>query len=374
MSSNLFSAGPTQAQDGSASSIVRKRSPQNDALRLAWSLRPRATFCDARDLPDAETIATADAEARALAIEVNGRPLARIGRLAGRLAAPVKATMPRAVSLTDLPRIGQCDIDTHDAFFGILRCRGFNAWVLYASQASALALLHKDLRDSATRLTDERLRLLEQGLRLCIGLSTGAPVPAQDRPFSRSAAEATIVTSVRRWLRGHHMFAVLSQGLILCFTDVARFHARGETAGTIAAADAAAFLLKASAASLELTGDMPPAHYNDVVRNAMAPPIMPPGFSGLHSRDHRHLVKCMKDAKDALEALKATHPDVYARIPAALTEVYDSHKLVCSAFLGNSEKSLLMAANAQASGADQLENFKRSRLRMIGAHGQKACA
>lgn len=371
MSSSLYPAIVETAQSAGASPAGRGRKLSNDALRLTWSLRPRGYFCEPHALVAAAT-GLAGSEAAALAVQATALPLRKLGPIADAFAQMLKAQMPRAVSLAELGRIGQCDMDTHDAYFGIARCDRFDARVLLGSQVMALSLLHKDLRGSATRVHVDRLRLLEQGLRLCIARVTGMPAPSHIMPLPRSSTPTSEASSARRWLRGHHMFAVLSQGLILCFSDISKMHASGETEKAVAAAEAAAFLLRASAASLEFTGDMPPEHYNNIVRIAMAPPIMPPGFSGLHSRDHRHLVKCMKDAKDALEALKLSHPDVYAGIPAALTEVYDSHKLVCSAFLGNSERSLLMASEAPISGAEQLENFKRSRLRMIGVRTQGA--
>jgi hypothetical protein len=332
-----------------------------------WAQRPKALFCDPTELSLIAVQETLDPMIRDIAHVALGTPANKLRPLLALLRAHRGAVKFPGQTLARIRSLPQSDMAVHDAFFGIRRLRDVDAATLVISHLEALELLQTDLRAASTRLDDSRLWALDRGIRLSIAAATGGTVPVTPLPLQRTSKAASAATSVRRWLRGHHTFAALSQGLILSFDTLTEAQRAGDLGTMITATATAAEILVACAASLEFTGDLPAHHYNDIIRHAMAPPLLPAGFSGLHSRDHRQLVKGMKDARPALDGLKTIAPDVQARVPAALAEVYESHKAVCSAFVGADEKSLLMSSEMPPSSIEQLENFKRSRLRLIGA-------
>ena len=66
------------------------------------------------------------------------------------------------------------------------------------------------------------------------------------------------------------------------------------------------------------------------------------------------------------EALRHGLPGAHADAVASMIRLYDNHKQVCSRFIGVDQGSLLMNAASDETAVDQLEKFKRSRLRSLG--------
>ncbi len=169
--------------------------------------------------------------------------------------------------------------------------------------------------------------------------------------------------SVSRWVRGHQIFAGLCQALIFCLGALERAE-RDDDGQTVALSGGlVASLLTASATALELTGDFPAARYNASIRISMDAPYFPTGFSGVLSRDHRQLVSRMKMMRPAIESLQRRDADLHARIGAALSSVYASHKHVCARFVEPTATSLLMAATAERPATEQIDRFRKMRLR-----------
>lgn len=266
----------------------------------------------------------------------------------------------------------KADFVVHDQFFGIRRTRGQVNQVLADCALRSVELLHLDLGQSACTLPDERVLVLDRGLRAVAALCYSLPIPAGLLP-ERSAAPMTQNSVARRWVRGHHIFTSLTQGLTMGFNALEIAEQAQDREGADYAAAMITLLMEASAASLEFTGNFPAHFYDAVVRGSMSPPNQPDGFSGLLSRDHRQLVKRMKETGAAIEALKSRSPEAHRGIYKALSSVYESHSCVCEKFVG-SDSSLLMAGQDQKpTGLEQLEKFKAMRLKSIDAKAASRC-
>ena len=175
-----------------------------------------------------------------------------------------------------------------------------------------------------------------------------------------------------RWIRGHQVFAALSQGLIFSFLALGRAIKAGDGAETRRWAELAIRLLEGSGAAFVFTGDFSVEEYMDVVRPSMMPPLSEISLSGLMSLDHRFLVQTMRDMRPALRALHEQEPELHGRMQKELAMVYDRHIHVCERFVGE-RPSLLTARHAKKSGPSLIEQFKTLRMKAMDAplHAQR---
>jgi len=185
---------------------------------------------------------------------------------------------------------------------------------------------------------------------------------AQERPpFRRLAPDP-----VRRWLRGHQVFAALTQGLIWSFLQLDAAATREDEAETVRALARLRRMFDASAASFRFASDFEPEHYSDTIRPSMREPHVPKGFSGTLSSDHGQLVALMTRLRPLLAQLKTRHPAPYAAMTQALSALYDDHKFVCERFDGAQLGSLRSEGKAGGhTGVEMLERFKTQRLKMV---------
>ncbi len=282
----------------------------------------------------------------------------------------LKDLLPRA-SGVDAARIafmidtGQaCDIDSHDHFFRIRRSAGSAPVAFLASQIRTLHVLQTELKSTPTTLDPARLVAMADAIRGTIAFAVGIEAPAGAAlAITGTAPTSEADGSISRWVRGHQIFAALSQGLIFTLAALEQAE-RDDDAGTVSlTAGLVIELLHASATALELTGDFPAARYNASIRISMDTPYFPAGFSGVLSRDHRQLVGRMKMMRPAIEAFERRDPGLHARIGVALSAVYASHKHVCARFVEPDAASLLMAATAERPATEQIDRFRKMRLR-----------
>lgn len=296
-----------------------------------------------------------------------------------RLAAAMPA-MPADPwpDVTELVQRGNTlDSDVHDAFFHICRLEDRPELRHLATILDAAAILQAELHDAATMLDDATLAGVARGLEECFALATGIRPARLALPPRRIGMIDDAVHAARRWLRGHHIFLVITQGLVIALEDLAAAAATRAgaqtmslttttTADLIDAMGSFAALIDTSADALCLTGDFCPDIYDRVIRVAMAPPFMPEGFSGVFSSDHRHLVRRLREERPLFEALRNGVPGAHAEVVASMIRLYDNHKQVCGRFIGVDRASLLMAPGTSQTAVDQLEKFKQSRLRSLG--------
>lgn len=200
-----------------------------------------------------------------------------------------------------------------------------------------------------------------EGLRLAFVIGTGFDpgVPRLPAPRCRTITPAA---AARRWLRGHQIFLVLTQAMLIVLADLDENAA--ETA-RIDAIDKLCALMQASSAAMWLTGDFPPEIYEHLIRPVMAPPFMPDSFSGLFSSDHKLLVSRLRGLRGVFEQGESRLTAARSALASSFAAVYDSHIAVCTRFVGADRKSLLMSEDANCDAIEQLEKFKRSRVRLV---------
>lgn len=165
-----------------------------------------------------------------------------------------------------------------------------------------------------------------------------------------------------RWVRGHQIFVVLTQGLVFAFRAMGAAVKANDLEAVTRWADLAVSLLDGSQATFEFTGDFSTEEYVDLVRPSMMPPNTPFCLSGMMSVDHRHFVTTVRDLKPVLKALHSLDADRHARIAGALRSVYDSHIHTCERFVGN-QPSIMTEGKTEKSGVSLLEHFRNIRLR-----------
>jgi hypothetical protein len=165
-----------------------------------------------------------------------------------------------------------------------------------------------------------------------------------------------------RWVRGHQIFAALTQGLIFSFQCMGRALRAGKDEEVQKWADLSISLLRGSAAAFAFTGDFPVEEYANTVRPSMMPPESEVGLSGLMSIDHRFLAQTMRDMRPALKSLSEHDPARHHGIASALSAVYDNHIHVCERFVG-ARPSILTEGRTKKSGPSLIEQFKTLRLK-----------
>ena len=272
----------------------------------------------------------------------------------------------RRVVFASLKPDEKSDPTHHDAFFRVVRVTGNPVPVFAGTVLQGLLALRQELLSAPSSLSPSELRDVERALRCMIVAKPSDKSAASLLTGQRTWKAAAFEEVASRWIRGHQIFAVLNQGLVAAFTDLELAIATADDAASSRAAGLIALMLRGSDVSMRLTGDFPIEYYDAFIKASMEPPYMPPGFSGLLSLDHTALVRRMREAKPILDQLKARDHEGHAAIGKALAGVYDSHKSVCAKFAGVERQSLLMATSCGRSAVDQLEAFKKSRLRTTG--------
>ncbi len=258
------------------------------------------------------------------------------------------------------------DPGTHDEFFRVRRDTESAPVAFVLGLFKALAILREDIETAPTRLEPSRLVQMSSAITQTLSMALNVSLPSSLPTFRASPDIAPESYSAKRWIRGHQLFATLSQGLIFAVNAIGEADAADDDDTMRAAAALKASLLEASATCLELTGDFPEAIYSASIRTSMESPFLPEGFSGLLSNDHRQLILRMKLLRPAIERLRERHPDRHALIHEKLSAVYQSHKHVCARFVGPEQTSLLMAQTSCRSAVEQIERFRQMRLRTWG--------
>lgn len=265
--------------------------------------------------------------------------------------------------------------DPHDAYFRVVRLPEGGLPEFRRGVLQALSLWCDecgDLHDAeAAASVGEALRgLWRVGLDGAPAVATpaapAAAAPTPTRPSERKAAMPA-ERAVLRWLRGHQIFAVITQGLILVVQALASAARHGDAGRVEAQVLALAHLYRASAAAFRFTADFPRSHYEQLIRPSMSEPHAPAGFSGTLSPDHACLVRALMAAQPAFDAAARSCPAALAEAREALAAMYADHKLVCARLAGLEQPSIRSAAltaDRQASG-DLLDRFHERRSQLL---------
>jgi hypothetical protein len=256
---------------------------------------------------------------------------------------------------------------THDAYFRIVRVADNAPQVLVRSVLQANLIFLEEVSQAGTALTSSELQHLGSalaGLAFYIAGDTKG-IPNSVNYSHWAAPGAPKVEPMRRWVCSHQLFAMLTQGMILALQEMTGALQDTRDADAAAALDLITVLLQGASIAFQFAADFPPGRYQDSVRPSMAPPFTSEGFSGILSADHRHLVKLLHLFRPQFEAAQNGCPGHYKRFIEAFGAMYDSHKHVCSRFVGTERSSLLMSAKNCPPAVHQLEQFKQMRIRNI---------
>lgn len=255
----------------------------------------------------------------------------------------------------------------NDQSFDIVRVDGERAAILLHSTLNGAELLLDDALRSGTNLDTEHWRALQHGFAALIGHLAGFPVSSPEAgagPGPRHA-DGRAHDALRRWVRGHRIFMVLIQGLVIAVNELTDAVAQTATDRAAESLDLALSLMRASEAALRFAGDFTPDEYEALVRPTLMPPAAPPGLSGLHWRDHEYMVKRLVEARQLLSEVDPSLVPLRARFREAYAAAYDAHRFVCARFVGEDVGSLLMTPKSKQSAVGVLTQYKRVRLQNI---------
>jgi len=255
----------------------------------------------------------------------------------------------------------------HDAYFHIQRVENNPPAVFTRTVLSARLILLKEV-DEVPPDAEAPPRLIDRALADLASCLRCSPHATQYVHIWEPATSPR--QAMRRWIRGHQLFAALTQGLVFSFQSMARALRAGESAEVGRWADLSVSLFRGSAAALQFTGDFSVDDYTAIVRPSMSPPASPICLSGLMSADHRHLVKAIQDMRPALKAFREQDQARHDRLCQQLGAVYDQHIFVCERFVGN-KPSLLNGGRTEKPGPTVIEQFKKLRLKPF-EHDQRA--
>ncbi len=169
----------------------------------------------------------------------------------------------------------------------------------------------------------------------------------------------------QRWSRGHRIFAVLIQGLVVALGCLAS--RRPTEVEPTAALAITVRLMRAATAALRLAADLPAARYAQWIRPRMAPPHAPPGVSGTWWSDHAYMVTMLRQLWPELAQLDKSHPSQMTALRRELTMTYAAHRSICAAFVGPTASSLLSASGGIPA-TTALARLSTSRRRLLNRH------
>jgi len=256
------------------------------------------------------------------------------------------------------------DDNAHDEYFRIQRASGPDSEIYLQTILRANLILFEDSWQSPFTISSNKLNCLDLAFSALLQWTIGSSPEAGQPRISHWKSQGIVSHSMTRWIRGHQIFAALTQGLTAVFRDLRAALRHADHQRIAQAADLAVLLLHGSAASLEFTGDFPSTDYTEIIRPSMTPPLVPDTFSGLLSIDHRFFIQLLREMKPLLDSMADSPEGHHQRIAAAVASVYDSHRFVCDRLVGKCP-SLMMASGSKKSGAEQIEKFKHLRMKVF---------
>ncbi len=279
-----------------------------------------------------------------------------------QMMAELANVLKQLPSIAGLPAAaGQPDDLAHDAYFHIERVDSVAPEVFGRVAIEARLIFLREASETQVNVSSRVLATIDRALAdfsACVagGAVNGTPC------VTRWELGGTERNARQRWIRGHQIFAALTQGLIFSFRELGQALRAGRSREVQRWADLCISLLRGSEATFEFTGDFEAEEYASTLRPSMMPPFSEVGLSGLMSVDHRFLVQTMRDMRPALKSLYEHEQERHDGISRELEAVYDSHILVCERFVGK-KPSILTAARTERSGPSLIEQFKILRLK-----------
>jgi hypothetical protein len=308
-----------------------------------------------------------------------------IDEAGGRDVLAAAMTPPAVREIVDDPEESTGNRD-NDAAFGIVRVTGDLPEILaYSALRGYHTLLDEWLVPGTTMPDDEWIALRVAFDRLLGGYCDRShQIGHQPRREARRARppRAPEGGALTRWTRGHHIFMVLVQGLIVAIdrftsdrstndrTADERTSDRFEGRDRERHLELATALMWGCRGALRFTGDFPYDEYEKHVRPTLMPPTAPPDMSGLRWRDHEYLIKQLTGLRSTFAELPEPLWPQRGRFLRAVAGTYDVHRLVCQSFVGIEQPSVLMATHSEKPAVDTLRSFKRSRTGLLRSRGR----
>lgn len=249
----------------------------------------------------------------------------------------------------------------HDAYFCISRVEGDSISILIRMAIRARLILAEEFMDPNLAMPGASWQAIDGSVidLLCMLLGDNLASAIATVP---EAGAARIVSTRQRWIRGHQIFATLTQGLLFSLRSMVQSIRTGDAKATMRHADLSVSLLRGSRETFLFTGDFSPEDYMQIIRPSMMPPAVPIGLSGLMSIDHRSLVQLFREIRPSLKQLRDHYPMQHDALLLEFSKVYDSHIHVCENFVGKLP-SIRTANSTEKSGPELLQNFRTLRLK-----------
>jgi hypothetical protein len=292
-------------------------------------------------------------------------PLARIREI--RLRQALSPFWPGSLAPVPLPARSAAI----DRLFSVVRVPTDTPGALGYSILGGYEELLCELSEGGTALLPFEVRrlhlaftcLLETVASGRLAVRLDREIPSEPAPRRVSFTETG---AWQRWSRGHRIFAVLIQGLVValgCLTS-----RRPADVEPTAALAITVRLMRAATAALRLAADLPAARYAQWIRPRMAPPHAPPGVSGTWWSDHAYMVTMLRKLWPWLPQLDKSNPSQMMALRRELTMTYAAHRSICAAFVGPSASSLLSASGGIPA-TTALARLSTSRQRLLNRHG-----
>jgi hypothetical protein len=253
----------------------------------------------------------------------------------------------------------------YDAFFGVARAELAPVGVVEHSLLVVYRSLLEEAVSCGTRLSWSQWSGLCAAFHAMLGLVTGAGADAAPLGVPEPPLLRWHLDPHRRWRTGHHVFFVLTQGVIIALGCLRQACADGDIDLAARMLRLATRLLIASAAAFAFTGEFSAAQYHGQVRPSMEPPGVSAGFSGLLSPDHHYLVKLLGVLGPQLRALPPGLAAPHRSFVMAMGTVYEAHKYVCSRFGGDRSASLRMSEASTVSAVEVIHGLKVARTKLV---------
>jgi hypothetical protein len=270
---------------------------------------------------------------------------------------PAIALMPGAGALAD--------DGMHDRYFRISRVAGNEGVTFLCSVLMAGLLFHAEMDSSYAAEDASRFAPVGLGLAAILSWIADARIAIVEHREVGSATRMMDIDPMRRWVLGHQVFAILTQGIAFALQDFEAADRESRLWHAGMALGLAADLLIASGTAFRFTADFQASDYRDVVRPSMMAEHVGEGFSGLLSIDHRLLVAMFGRLRPAMGEIAKHYPAAHERLAMALNYVYENHKYVCAQFDGTAKPSLRCPKSKALPGVVQLEQFQRARMALL---------
>ncbi|MUG91080.1 hypothetical protein F7734_00615 [Scytonema sp. UIC 10036] len=189
-------------------------------------------------------------------------------------------------------------------------------------------------------------------------------------------ATKPILSPLQVWKKGHWVFLVFSQALILSLNRLVTAISNGQLDQAKTEFETATALMYASGAAMKLTGNFTREKYESEIRPTMTTGnlqslVQSENLSGLMMWEHDYLINVI--CKKKLLPIMKTLPSILAAEHEKFVRAYqrgisDGHKSICAKF-GGSEIGSLIAASESSAAIKSLKKFEKSRSKILDPQG-----